>query len=67
MTWSGRWHGSRRAHWQRRTATNAAIYYEDTSKRKVLALITVLRGLQSVQVSTLLQIYRGVSLPEILA
>ena len=30
--------------------TNAAIYYEDTAKRKVLALITVLRGLQSVQV-----------------
>ncbi|CAL8470971.1 g10513 [Coccomyxa elongata] len=29
--------------------TNAAIYYEDTAKRKVLALITVLRGLQSVQ------------------
>lgn len=31
--------------------TNAAIYYEDTAKRKVLSLITALRGLQSVQVS----------------
>ncbi len=30
--------------------TNAAIYYEDTAKRKVLALITVLHGLRSVQV-----------------
>ncbi|EIE20176.1 hypothetical protein COCSUDRAFT_18682, partial [Coccomyxa subellipsoidea C-169] len=29
--------------------TNAAIYYEDTAKRKVLSLITALRGLQSVQ------------------
>ena len=34
--------------------TNAAIYYEDTAKRKVLSLITALRGLQSVQVKTLL-------------
>ena len=29
---------------------NAAIYYEDTAKRKVLSLLTALRGLQSLQV-----------------
>lgn len=29
---------------------NAAIYYEDTAKRKVLSLVTALRGLQSLQV-----------------
>ena len=32
---------------------NAAIYYEDTAKRKVLSLLTALRGLQSMQVSFL--------------
>ena len=30
---------------------NAAIYYEDTAKRKVLSLVTALRGLQSLQVA----------------
>lgn len=29
---------------------NTAIYYEDTAKRKVLSLVTALRGLQSLQV-----------------
>ena len=32
---------------------NAAIYYEDTAKRKVLALVTALRGLQSLKVRPL--------------
>ena len=32
---------------------NAAIYYEDTARRKVLSLLTALRGLQSLQVSLL--------------
>ena len=32
---------------------NAAIYYEDTAKRKVLSLVTALRGLQSLQVQFL--------------
>lgn len=42
---------------------NAAIYYEDTAKRKVLSLVTALRGLQSLQVQYLQSCREGWLLP----